>query len=123
MGTGMLLAGLCLASAWVCLMAGAVVYLSHFLGQVEALLTVSAALVVIAALIGAIVSAGQPRPRAAYPAVSGDKVLHLITTILHLGPRQAGAFVLLASVMAGAVGALLIVKGGPKAGQPKTPRS
>ena len=123
MGTVMLVLGLFLATAWVCLMVGAVLYLSRFLGRVEALLTVSGALVVIAALIWLIFKPRRSQARAAHPTVSGDKVLQLITTIVHLGPRQAGAFVLLASVMAGVVGALLIVKGGPKAGQQTPPNS
>ncbi len=121
--SAMLIVGLLLATAWVCVIAAVVVYLDRYLPRTEALMATGGALVVIAALIGVIFSARRSRAPVAQPRVSGDKVLQLITTILHLGPRQAGVFVLLASVIAGGVGALLIAKGGPKAGKQESPHS
>lgn len=113
----MLVVALFLVTAWVCLIAGLVDYLHRYLGRTEALLATGGALVGVAALIAVIFSARRPRVPAAAPTVSGDKVLQLVTTLLHLGPRRAGVFVLLASILAGGVGALLIAKGGPKAGK------
>ena len=112
-----------LLTAWACLIAGVVVYLHRYLGPSEALLTVGGTLVGIAALIGIIFLAQRPRAPMAQPSVSGDKVLQLITTILHLGSRQAGVFVLLAAFLAGGLGALMIAKGGPKAGKRESPNS
>ena len=112
-----------LLTAWGCLIAGVVVYLHRYLGSAEALLATGGALVGIAALIAVIFSARRSRPLAEQPSVSGDKVLQLITTILHLGPRQAGVFVLLAAFLAGGLGALMIAKGGPKAGKRESSNS
>ena len=121
MAAMMLVLGLCLATAWVCLIAGAVLSLSRYLGPTEALLTTGGALLALSALIGVIFFALRSRAPVPHPPVSGDKILQLITAIVHLGPRRAGVFVLLASVMAGAVGAVMIAKGGPAAGGRKPP--